>query len=139
MKANALLTRKLLPEAMEYLKEHIQYEVAGKDRYPTKKEIISGIKDKQGIVSLLVDQIDKDVIDAGPHLKVIANCAVGYNNIDVKHATSKGITVTNTPGVLTDTTADLTWALLLSVARKIPRPTGSPDKKNTRTGSSTFF
>lgn len=121
MKANALLTRKLLPEAMEYLKEHIHYEVAGTDRYPTKKEIISGIKNKQGLVSLLVDQIDKDVIDAAPHLKVIANCAVGYNNIDVKYATSKGITVTNTPGVLTDTTADLTWALLLSVARKIPQ------------------
>jgi len=121
MKANALLTKKLLPEAMEYLKKHIRYEVAGTDRYPTKKEIISGIKDKQGLVSLLVDQIDKEVINAAPHLKVIANCAVGYNNIDVFCATSKGIYVTNTPGVLTDTTADLTWALLLSVARKIPQ------------------
>jgi len=121
MKANALLTKKLLPEAMEYLKKHIRFQIAGTDRYPTKKEIISGIKDKQGLVSLLVDQIDKEVIDAAPHLKVIANCAVGYNNIDVSYATSKGITVTNTPGVLTDTTADLTWALLLSVARKIPQ------------------
>ncbi len=121
MKANALLTKKLLPEAMEYLKKHIRFQIAGTDRYPTKKEIISGIKDKQGLVSLLVDQIDKEVIDAAPHLKVIANCAVGYNNIDVSYATSKGITVTNTPGILTDTTADLTWALLLSVARKIPQ------------------
>jgi len=121
MKANALLTKKLLPEAMEYLKKHIRFQVAGTDNYPTKKEIISGIKDKQGLVSLLVDQIDKEVIDAAPDLKIIANCAVGYNNIDVSYATSKGITVTNTPGVLTDTTADLTWALILSVARKIPQ------------------
>ena len=121
MKANALLTKKLLPDAMEYLKKHIRFEVAGIDRYPTKKEIISGIKDKQGLVSFLVDQIDKEVIDAAPHLKVIANCAVGYNNIDISYAASKGITVTNTPGVLTDTTADLTWALILSVARKIPQ------------------
>ena len=121
MKANALLTKKLLPEAMEYLKKHIRFQVAGTDNYPTKKEIISGIKDKQGLVSLLVDQIDKEVIDAAPDLKIIANCAVGYNNIDVSYAASKGITVTNTPGVLTDTTADLAWALILSVARKIPQ------------------
>jgi glyoxylate reductase len=117
----ALVTKKLLPEAMEYLEKHIYYEVAGTDQYPTKKEIISGIKDKQGLVSLLVDKIDKEVIDAAPDLKIIANCAVGYNNIDVKYATAKGITVTNTPGVLTDTTADLTWALVLSVVRRIPQ------------------
>jgi glyoxylate reductase len=121
MKANALLTRKLLPEAMEYLKKHIHFQVAGTDNYPSKEEIISRIKDKQGLLSLLVDKIDRDIIDAAPDLKIVANCAVGYNNIDVSYATAKGITVTNTPGVLTDTTADLTWALILSVARKIPQ------------------
>jgi len=121
MKPKALITKKLLLEAMEYLKKHIQYEVAGTDQYPTKDKIISAIKDKQGLLCLLVDQIDKDIIDAAPDLKIIANCAVGYNNIDVDYATSKGITVTNTPGVLTDTTADLTWALILSAARKIPQ------------------
>ncbi|HZX10928.1 MAG TPA: D-glycerate dehydrogenase [Acidobacteriota bacterium] len=121
MKPKALITKKLLPEAMEYLEKHIHYEVAGTDQYPSKEEIISRIKDKQGLISLLVDKIDKEVIDAAPDLKIIANCAVGYNNIDVKYATTKGIYVTNTPGVLTDTTADLTWALILSTARRIPQ------------------
>jgi len=121
MKPKALITKNLLSEAMEYLKEHIHYKVARTDRYPTKEEIISGIKDKHGIISLLVDNIDRDIIEAASDLKIIANCAAGYNNIDVEYATTKGIYVTNTPGVLTDTTADLTWALLLSVARRIPQ------------------
>jgi glyoxylate reductase len=119
MKPKALLTKNLLPEAMKYLKKYVDYEVAGQDRYPTKKEIISRIKNKQGLISLLVDQIDRDIIKAAPDLKIIANCAVGYNNINVKYAAHRGIYVTNTPGVLTDTTADLTWTLILSVARKI--------------------
>ncbi|MFW6140798.1 MAG: 2-hydroxyacid dehydrogenase [Acidobacteriota bacterium] len=121
MRPKALITKKLLPEAMAYLKKHVDYEVAGIERYPTKKEIISAVKNKKGLISLLVDKIDKEIIDAAPDLKIIANCAVGYNNVDVKYATSKGIYVTNTPGVLTDTTADLTWALILSVARRIPQ------------------
>ncbi len=121
MKPKALITKKLLPEAMAYLKKHIDCEVTGKERYPSKKEIISLIKDKQGLVSLLVDKIDRDIIDAAPDLKIIANCAAGYNNIDVSYASSKRVYVTNTPGVLTDTTADLTWGLILSVARKIPK------------------
>ena len=121
MKPKALITKKLLSEAMEYLDKHIHYEIAGIHQYPSKKEIISRIKDKQGLISLLVDKIDKEIIESAPELKIIANCAVGYNNIDVEYATSKGITVTNTPGVLTDTTADLTWALILSTARRIPQ------------------
>ncbi|MBD3413861.1 MAG: D-glycerate dehydrogenase [Candidatus Aminicenantes bacterium] len=119
--SKALVTKKLLPKAMEYLENHIDFQVAGIDRYPTKDEIIDRIKDKQGLVSLLVDRIDKDIIQAAPDLKIIANCAVGYNNIDVSHATERGIWVTNTPGVLTNTTADLTWGLILSVARRIPQ------------------
>ena len=71
--------------------------------------------------SLLVDTIDREVMDAAPQLEIVANCAVGYDNIDVDYARKKGILVTNTPGVLTETTADLTWALILSVARKIPQ------------------
>jgi len=68
-----------------------------------------------------VDTIDKDVVDAAPQLKIIANCAVGYDNIDIDYVRKKGILVTNTPGVLTETTADLTWALILSVARRTPQ------------------
>lgn len=71
------------------------------------------------LVSMVTDAIDRSVIDAGAQLKIIANVAVGYNNIDVAHARSRGILVTNTPDVLTDATADLTWALILAVTRRV--------------------
>ncbi len=82
-------------------------------------EIVHRIKDKDGLICLLTDQIDEKVINAGNRLKIIANYAVGYNNIDLELATKKKIAVTNTPGVLTETTADLTFGLILCVARRI--------------------
>ena len=121
MKHKVLIAQKILPEALDYLKEHTDYEIGSMDRTLTKEEIIKKIKEKEGILSLLVNTIDKEVIDAAPHLRIIANCAVGYDNIDIRHAQRKGILVTNTPGVLTETTADLTWALIFAVARKIPQ------------------
>jgi glyoxylate reductase len=121
MKPKILMTRKILPEAYEYLKEHTEIEVGAEDRKPEKEEVMAKIKDKQGLLSLLTEEIDKEVMDSAPSLKIIANCAVGYDNIDIHHARKKGILVTNTPGVLTDTTADLTWALIFAVARKIPQ------------------
>jgi len=120
MKPKILVTHKLLPEAMKILSEKHDFELATSGPILEKAELIDKIRDKSGVLCLLVDQIDSDVIDAAPDLKIIANCAVGFNNIDVEYAGRKGILVTNTPGVLTDTTADLTWALILSVARRIP-------------------
>lgn len=120
MKPKILITHKTFQEALDYLKEHIDYETGFYDRKLTKREIIEKIKDKEGLLSLLVDKIDKDVIDSSPSLRIIANCAVGYDNIDIAYAKKKGILVTNTPEVLTETTADLTWALILAVARRIP-------------------
>jgi glyoxylate reductase len=80
---------------------------------------MDGVRDCQGLLSLLTDPIDAEVMDAGPNLKVISNYAVGYNNIDVEAASARGIYVGNTPGVLTDTTADMAWALLMAVGRRI--------------------
>ena len=120
MKPKALLTRKLLPEAMDYLSRHVEYEIAGSGAQIDKKAILAGIKGKEGLLSLLTETIDREIMDAAP-LRIIANCAVGYNNIDVEYAHSRGIMVTNTPGVLTETTADLTWALILAAARLIPQ------------------
>ena len=120
MKPEVLITRKILAEALDYLKEHVDYEIGAADRNPTKQEIIEKIADKEGLLCLLTDPIDKDVIDSARSLKIIANCAVGYDNIDIKEAKKRGILVTNTPGVLTETTADLTWALIFAVARRIP-------------------
>lgn len=121
MKPKVLITRRIFQEALDYLKDHVDYEIGARDGELTKQTLQEKVRDKKGILSLLVDTIDRDVIDAAPELKIIANCAVGYDNIDIHFAREKGILVTNTPGVLTETTADLTWALILSVARRIPQ------------------
>jgi glyoxylate reductase len=121
MKPKVLITRRIFKDVLDYLKEHTDYEIGAQEGDLAKQDLLDKVKDKQGILSLLVDTIDRAVIDAAPQLRIIANCAVGYDNIDVDHAQNKGILVTNTPGVLTETTADLTWALILSVARRIPQ------------------
>jgi glyoxylate reductase len=121
MKPNVLVTRKIFKEALDYLEGRVHYEIGTREGELTKQELLEKVENKQGILCLLVDTIDRDIIDGAPELKIIANCAVGYDNIDIDHARDKGILVTNTPGVLTDTTADLTWALILSVSRRIPK------------------
>ncbi len=121
MKPKVLVTHRLLPEAIVYLKAHVDFEAGTQDAVLKKEALLEKVKDKEGILPLLTATIDKDVMDAAPELKIIANCAVGYDNIDIKYARKKGIMVTNTPGVLTETTADLSWALILAVARKIPQ------------------
>lgn len=116
-----LVTRRIPQEALNKLKaQNIELIINPHDRVMTSQKIKENIKGKDGLLCLLTDPITKEIMDAaGDSLKIIANYAVGYNNIDVKAATKRNILVTNTPGVLTDTTADLTWALMFSVARKI--------------------
>ena len=121
MKPKVLITHNMFSVVLEYLKEHVEYEIGHPDGDISKQTLLKKIKDKDGLLPLLVDTIDKDVLNAAPSLKIIANCAVGYNNIDIISAREKGIMVTNTPGVLTETTAELTWALILAVARRIPQ------------------
>jgi glyoxylate reductase len=118
-KPKLFLTRKLPAEAMERLKVLIELEMNQEDRVLTKAELIEGIKGKDALLCLLTDQIDKDILTANPNLKIVANYAVGYNNIDVEAATALGIPVSNTPGVLTETSADLAFALLMAVSRRI--------------------
>jgi len=101
------------------LEEHLEVDIHVGDSALTRDELCSRVADKQALVVLLSDGVDAAVIDAAPNLKVIANVAVGFDNIDVAYARSKGIVVTNTPDVLTDATADLTWALILAVTRRI--------------------
>ena len=115
------MTRKILPSGIELLKKFTDELIVNeKDRNLTREELLKNVKGVHAIASLLSDEIDKEVMDAaGPQLKIIANYAVGYNNIDVEEATKRGIKVTNTPDVLTNATADLTWALIMAVSRKI--------------------
>ena len=120
MKPQIFVTRRLPQGAMDLLEENFNVECNPNDRVLTREELLSSVKGKQGLLPLLTETVDGEVMDAaGQGLKVIANYAVGYNNIDVAAATARKIAVTNTPEVLTETTADLTMGLLLSVARRI--------------------
>ena len=113
------VTRRIPEQGLELLKKEHEIKVFPHGRVPTKKEIIDGIKGKDGLLCLLSDPIDAEVINSEPNLKMIASYAVGYDNIDVKAATKRGIPVSNTPGVLTDATSEMAWALLFSVSRRI--------------------
>ncbi len=119
MSEKIFVTRKLPGNALDQLKREYEVDIWDHENPPTNEEIIARARDCIGLVSLLSDTIDERTIRALPMLKIIAQYAVGYNNIDIGTATQQGIMVTNTPGVLTETTADLTWALILSVARRI--------------------
>jgi glyoxylate reductase len=93
--------------------------VNGGERPLTKPELIARLQGRQGLVCLITDAVDASVLTACPDLRVVANVAVGYNNIDVAAATRAGVVVTNTPDVLTETTADFAWTLLMATARRL--------------------
>lgn len=121
MNKHKIYITRMLPEpVIEVLKQYCEVEINMEDRSLTKAEMLEKVKGKAAILCMLNDVIDAEVFDAaGEQLKIVANYAVGYNNIDVAGAVKRGIVVTNTPGVLTDATADLAWALLFSVARRV--------------------
>jgi glyoxylate reductase len=120
MKEGVFITRMIPDEGLNQIKAEFEVSVWTKDEPPSKEEIIKGAQGCTGLVTLLSDPIDTDLMDSLPNLKVIAQYAVGYDNIDIRSATERGIMVTNTPGILTETTADLTWALILSTSRRVP-------------------
>ncbi len=120
MMPKIFVTRRLPEGAMRVLQEKFDVKCNPYDRVLTREELLAEVKGKDGILPLLTDRIDDEALDAaGPQLKIVANYAVGYNNIDVPACTRRRIPATNTPGVLTDTTADLAMSLLMAVARKI--------------------
>jgi len=119
MKPPVLVTKRIYPEAIEYLKEHSEVDYVDNDDGLSAEELQKRVRGKQAVVSQLTDKFSADVIDSLDGVKIIANVAVGFDNIDVAAATRKGILVTNTPDVLTETTADFAFALLLAVSRRI--------------------
>jgi glyoxylate reductase len=114
-----LVTRKLPSSVIAKLETAGEVEVYSGDGVMTPDELRARVAGKDALVSMLTEQIDRSVIDAGSALKVVANVAVGYNNIDVAYARSRGIVVTNTPDVLTESVADFTWALILAITRRL--------------------
>ena len=117
---NVFITRELPEIAFELLnKNKISFDFYKKDKPIPRKLLLQKVKNCQALITLLTEKIDKEVIDQMPNCKIIANYAVGYNNIDINYAKKKKIIVTNTPDVLTESTADLTMALVLTCARRL--------------------
>ncbi len=118
---NVFVTRRIPQAGIDLLKKQCQIvDVNPDDRVLTRKELMESIKGRDGVLCLLTDKIDGEVMDAAkPSCRVFANYAVGYDNIDTEAARNRSLRVTNTPGVLTDATAEMAWSLLFSAARRI--------------------
>ncbi len=119
MPGTLFISRKLPAEALELARARATVRLNEPDQRLPAAELAARLRDADGLVCLLTDRIDDALLAQAPRLRVVANVAVGYDNIDVAAATRRKIVVTNTPGVLTDTTADFTWALLLATARRV--------------------
>jgi glyoxylate reductase len=119
-KSRVYVTR-IIPEGgLRLVREACDAEIWEGETPPPRKVLLGKVRGIDGLLALLTDRIDAELMDAaGPQLKVISNYAVGYNNIDVEAATARGIAVGNTPGVLTDTTADMAFTLLMAAARRV--------------------
>ena len=116
-----LVTRELVPEAMRALEGHCQLDLyAGPPEAIPRDELLRRAAGKDGLLTILTERVDGELLDAaGPRLKIVANHAVGYDNVDLAECTRRGVLVTNTPEVLTEATADLAWALILAGVRRV--------------------
>lgn len=120
MKPKVYITRRIPNEIVQKLEEVCEIRMWNEEEEPVPREVLEKeITDVDGLFCLITESIDKELLEKANHLKVVSNMAVGYNNIDIELAKEKGITVTNTPGVLTETTADLTFALIMATSRRL--------------------
>jgi glyoxylate reductase len=116
-----LVTRRLPPTPMEALRQRFDIDLWEGDGAILRDELLGRIRGKVGAITLLTDMVDAELLDAaGPDLIIVANYAVGFDNIDVDECTRRGVLATNTPEVLTETTADTAWALMMAAARRVP-------------------
>jgi glyoxylate reductase len=118
-RANVLCTHALFDEARADLTEAVDAEYWTKPQGISREELLRRVKDKDGLICLLPQKVDEQLLREAPKLRIVANVAVGYDNIDVEACTRRGVAVTNTPGVLDETTADFAWALMMAVARRL--------------------
>jgi glyoxylate reductase len=119
MRPQVFVTRQFPQPVLDRLREVCDFFVGTTHGELDRDGLLAGVRGAEGLICLLTDHIDREVINAAPKLRVIANVAVGYNNIDTAAAQARDIFVTNTPDVLTDATADLTWALIMAVTRRV--------------------
>jgi len=114
-----LATHRLFEEPRAKLAEHFDVEYWSDSDRPTRAEVLRRVADKQGLICLLTERIDDELLAAAPHLRSVANVAVGFDNVDVDACTRRNVAASNTPGVLDETTADFAWTLLMAVARRL--------------------
>ena len=118
-KSKILITGRIPDDVLRELEQSFEVEANLEDRPMARERVLRAIADKEGFISLVGDSIDTELLDHAPGLRMIAQMAVGYDNVDLAAATARGIPVSNTPDVLTDATADLTFALILALSRRI--------------------
>lgn len=112
-------THGLFDAARALLSPHFEVEYWTQRERPTRQDVVAHVRDKEGLICLLTERINDELLAAAPNLRIVANVAVGFDNIDVPACTRRGIVATNTPGVLDETTADFAWTLLMAVARRL--------------------
>lgn len=119
MKPKVFVSRLIPEQGLELVRQAFDAEIWQDEMPPSREVLLEKISDKVGLLSLLTDRIDAALLDANPQLRVVSNMAVGYDNIDIQAATERGVPIGNTPGVLTDATSDMAFALLMASARNI--------------------
>ncbi len=136
-KPKVFITRQIPEKGVEMIKEYYEVEVWPEYTPPPREVLLEKVRNIDALVSLLTDKIDCELLDNAPKLRIVAQYAVGFDNIDLECATKKGVYVTNTPGVLTQSVAEFTWGLILAVTRRIVEADNfvrSGEWWNTKTG-----
>jgi len=119
VKPKVFATHSLFDAARKILHDNCDVEYWTQPERPPREEVLKRIKDKEGLICLLTEKVNEELLQAAPKLRIAANVAVGFDNIDVAACTKRGVLATNTPGVLDETTADFAWTLLMAVARRL--------------------
>jgi glyoxylate reductase len=118
-KPKVFSTHQLFEEARQILDASCEVQYWAEPERPPREEVLRRVKDKEGLISLLTEKVNEELLRNAPKLRIVANVAVGFDNIDVDACTRRGVVVTNTPGVLDETTADFAWTLMMAVARRL--------------------
>src|SRR5579863_2666279 len=118
-KPKVYATHQLFDEARQVLDAACDVEYWSREERPSREEVLRKMKDKEGLICLLTEKVNDELLRAAPKLRIAANVAVGFDNIDVDACTKRGVVATNTPGVLDETTADFAWTLMMAVARRL--------------------
>ena len=118
-KPKVYCSHELFEDARKILDAACEVEYWTQAERPPREEVLRRVKDKEGLVCLLTEKVNEELLRAAPKLRIAANVAVGFDNIDVDACTKRGVVATNTPGVLDETTADFAWTLMMAVARRL--------------------